>query len=47
MSGGVSLTIGPPKETLTEDNIRHVYGAEVRIMEHPETGKPVIVNSWR
>ena len=47
MSGGGILTIGAPEETLTEDSIRRVYGAEVRIMEHPETGKPVIVNSWR
>ncbi len=47
MCGGSSLTIGPPEEALTEDNIRQVYGAEVRIMKHPETGKPVIVNSWR
>ena len=47
MRGGDILTTGAPEETLTEDNIREVYGAEVRIMEHPETGKPVIVNSWR
>ncbi len=47
MRGGKSLTMGTPQETLTEDNIRRAYGAEVRIMEHPETGKPVIVNSWR
>ena len=47
MRGGASLTTGPPEVTLTEENIRTVYGAEVRIMEHPETGKPVIVNSWR
>ena len=47
MHNGVSLTSGPPEEALTEDNIREAYGAEVRIMEHPETGKPVIVNSWR
>ncbi len=47
MSGGASLTVGTPEETLTEENIKTVYGADVRIMEHPETGKPVIVNSWR
>ena len=47
MSGGASLSTGTPEETLTEENIRAVYGADVRIMEHPETGKPVIVNSWR
>ena len=47
MRSGVILTIGPPEEALTEENIRTVYGADVRIMEHPETGKPVIVNSWR
>ena len=47
MCGGESLTIGPPEVALTEENIRTVYGAEVRIMKHPETGKPVIVNSWR
>ena len=47
MHNGVSLTSGPPEEALTEANIKEAYGAEVRIMEHPETGKPVIVNSWR
>lgn len=47
MSGGVNLTNGPPEEVLTEENIRQVYGAEVRILRHPETGKPVIVNSLR
>ena len=47
MHKGISLTSGPPEVALTEENIREAYGAEVRIIEHPETGKPVIVNSWR
>ena len=47
MSSGVIMTIGAPEEALTEENIRQVYGADVRIMQHPDTGKPVIVNSRR
>ncbi len=47
MRGGASPTVGSPKETLTEENIKRVYGANVAILPHPETGKPVIVNSWR
>ena len=47
MRCGASPTVGSPEETLTEENIKRVYGANVAILTHPETGKPVIVNSWR
>ena len=47
MRDGATLTFGAPEATLTEENIKTAYGADVRILEHPETGKPVIVSSWR
>ena len=46
LSGGRCRHLGAPEAVLTADNIRHAYGATVRIMEHPETLKPVVVNSW-
>ena len=47
MSGGRFVAVGTPVEVLTADRIRDVYGAEVRIMDHPETGRPIVVNSLR
>ena len=46
LSGGRCRHVGAPEEVLTADNIRHAYGAAVRIIDHPETHKPVVVNSW-
>lgn len=43
LSGGRSFAAGPPRDVLTASNIREVYGAEVAILEHPETGAPVVV----
>ena len=34
---------GSAEDVLTSDNIFHVYGAEVHIMLHPRTGKPVVL----
>ena len=47
MSGGRFVAVGTPVEVLTADRIRDVYGAEVRVMDHPETGRPIVVNSLR
>lgn len=33
---------GPPGEVLTPDRLRHVYGADVHILRHPVTGRPVL-----
>ena len=46
LSDGCCRHVGTPEAVLTADNIRHAYGATVRIIDHPETHKPVVVNSW-
>jgi iron complex transport system ATP-binding protein len=47
MSEGRFVAVGTPTEVLTADRIRDVYGAEVRVIDHPETGRPIVVNSVR
>ena len=41
---GRVVACGPPEKTLTPDAIRQVYGAETLVLEHPETGKPIVVS---
>ena len=47
ISEGSPLAVGAPQEALTAENIMRAYGADVRILEHPDTGKPVVVNAWK
>ena len=44
MSGGTMHAVGSPEEVLTEVNIRKAYGADVMVLAHPSTGKPIVVN---
>ena len=44
MSEGVMHTVGSPEEVLTESNIRKAYGADVTVLTHPSTGRPIVVN---
>ena len=44
MSGGTMHAVGSPEEVLTEVNIRKAYGADVTVLAHPSTGKPIVVN---
>ena len=44
VSGGRVAVSGPPETTLTPETIRQVYGAETLVLEHPETGKPIVVS---
>ena len=44
MSGGVMHAVGRPEDVLTEVNIQNAYGADVTVLEHPSTGKPIVVN---
>ena len=46
LSDGGVLAMGKPEEALTPANIRAAYSAEVIILPHPRTGKPVVVNAW-
>ena len=41
---GRVAAVGPPETTLTPEAIRQVYGAETLVLEHPETGKPIVVS---
>ena len=43
VSEGRAVACGPPESTLTAETIRQVYGAETLVLEHPETGKPIVV----
>lgn len=47
MSGGRFVAEGQPSDVLTAERIRDVYGADVRIIDHPETGRPIVVSSVR
>ncbi len=47
MAGGRFVAEGSPAEVLTTERIREVYGAEVRVIDHPETGRPIVVSSVR
>ena len=47
MSGGRFVAVGTPHEVLTAERIRDVYGAYVTVIDHPETGRPIVVNSLR
>ena len=40
---GVVHADGTPTQVLTEDAIRNIYGASVRVEKHPTTGSPHIV----
>ena len=44
MSEGTVHAAGRPEEVLTEVNIREAYGADVTVLTHPSTGKPIVVN---
>ena len=45
MSDGRCVATGAPSDVLTADLIARVYGANVHIIDHPETGRPIVVNS--
>jgi iron complex transport system ATP-binding protein len=43
LSDGVVVTSGPPKAVITVEMVRHAYGADVLVVEHPETGTPHLI----
>jgi len=47
MSRGRIVATGTPHDVLREDTIEEVYGAPVRVLRHPESGRPVIVPEVR
>jgi iron complex transport system ATP-binding protein len=34
---------GPPESVITSETVRHAYGADVLVVEHPETGGPHVL----
>ena len=44
VSQGQMVACGPPETTLTPAAIQQVYGADTLVLEHPETGKPIVVS---
>ena len=43
ITDGQLIDGGPPEEVLTIDTVRAAYGAEVLVIDHPETGKPHLI----
>jgi len=43
LAGGRVLAAGEARDVLTAERIAAVYGVPVRVLSHPETGRPVVV----
>jgi iron complex transport system ATP-binding protein len=43
LSGGRVVTGGAPGSVITPEAIRHAYGADVLVIEHPDTGTPHLI----
>lgn len=43
LSGGEPFVFGPPAEVLTASTVRAVYGEDILLGFHPETGRPTIL----
>jgi iron complex transport system ATP-binding protein len=45
LAGGVLVASGPPGEVLTPQLVREVFGVDVTVVRHPETGAPQLLHS--
>ena len=43
LADGRVVTGGPPRSVITSEIVRHAYGADVLVVEHPETGTPHVI----
>jgi iron complex transport system ATP-binding protein len=43
VADGLIVTGGSPEAVITTEMVRHAYGADVLIVEHPETGTPHLI----
>jgi len=43
LADGHIVTSGPPQAVITAEMVRHAYGADVLVVEHPETGTPHLI----
>jgi iron complex transport system ATP-binding protein len=43
IADGRIVTGGPPAEVITVETVRHAYGADVLVIDHPETATPHLI----
>lgn len=43
IADGRIIAGGPPESVLTADMVRHAYGTDVLVIDHPETGTPHLI----
>jgi iron complex transport system ATP-binding protein len=43
LADGRVVTGGPPRSVITSEIVGHAYGADVLVVEHPETGTPHVI----
>ena len=43
LTDGHIVAGGPPRTVITAETVRHAYGADVLIVDHPETGTPHLI----
>jgi iron complex transport system ATP-binding protein len=43
MADGRIVTAGPPAQVITAETVRHAYGADVLVIENPETATPHLI----
>jgi iron complex transport system ATP-binding protein len=43
LSGGQTMAQGDPSSVLSQRNLQAVYGPEILIQRHPETGRPLVL----
>jgi iron complex transport system ATP-binding protein len=43
MADGRIIASGPPRSVITADLMRHAYGTDVLVIEHPDTGTPHLI----
>lgn len=43
LRAGQVVAAGPPAAVLTPETIRHAYGADVLVIDHPDTGTPHLI----
>jgi iron complex transport system ATP-binding protein len=43
LADGLIVTGGPPASVITTETVRQAYGADILIVEHPETGTPHLI----
>lgn len=43
MADGRIVTGGPPGRVITSEIVRHAYGADVLVVDHPDTGTPHLI----